>query len=176
MNESSHQKRYKSSSTSMSMALAEASIQSLLDFLRLNLWIWFDGFHKRGSLDKWKGRGGEGRRGEGWKELRMKERRSVTAWTILCAKNAELSSSTVKLGLSLMQKQRATHKIIAMFLCFCFCFFFFHLHLLAWIHARQQLFYFGKLKKRSLGSCLVFTWLMHSNASLFAILPRKTPG
>ena len=160
----------------MSMALAEASIQSLLDFLRLNLWIWFDGFHKRGSLDKWKGRGGEGRRGEGWKELRMKERRSVTAWTILCAKNAELSSSTVKLGLSLMQKQRATHKIIAMFLCFCFCFFFFHLHLLAWIHARQQLFYFGKLKKRSLGSCLVFTWLMHSNASLFAILPRKTPG
>ena len=176
MNESSHQKRYKSSSTSMSMALAEASIQSLLDFLRLNLWIWFDGFHKRGSLDKWKGRGGEGRRGEGWKELRMKERRSVTAWTILCAKNAELSSSTVKLGLSLMQKQRATHKIIAMFLCFCFCFCFFHLHLLAWIHARQQLFYFGKLKKRSLGSCLVFTWLMHSNASLFAILPRKTPG
>ena len=176
MNESSHQKRYKSSSTSMSMALAEASIQSLLDFLRLNLWIWFDGFHKRGSLDKWKGRGGEGRRGEGWKELRMKERRSVTAWTILCAKNAELSSSTVKLGLSLMQKQRATRKIISMFLCFCFCFFFFHLHLLAWIHARQQLFYFGKLKKRSLGSCLVFTWLMHSNASLFAILPRKTPG
>ena len=175
MNESSHQKRYKSSSTSMSMALAEASIQSLLDFLHLHLWIWFDGFHKRGSLDKWKGRGGEGRRGEGWKELRMKERRSVTAWTILCAKNAELSSSTVKLGLSLMQKQRATHKIIAMFLCFCFCFFF-HLHLLAWIHARQQLFYFGKLKKRSLGSCLVFTWLMHSNASLFAILPRKTPG
>ena len=164
MNESSHQKRYKSSSTSMSMALAEASIQSLLDFLRLNLWIWFDGFHKRGSLDKWKGRGGEGRRGEGWKELRMKERRSVTAWTILCAKNAELSSSTVKLGLSLMQKQRATRKIISMFLCFCFCFFFFHLHLLAWIHARQQLFYFGKLKKRSLGSCLVFTWLMHSNA------------
>ena len=42
------------------MALAEASIQSLLDFLRLNLWIRFDGFHKRGSLDKWKGRGGEG--------------------------------------------------------------------------------------------------------------------
>ena len=176
MNESSHQKRYKSSSTSMSMALAEASIQSLLDFLRLNLWIWFDGFHKRGSLDKWKGRAGEGRRGEGWKELRMKESRSVTAWTILCAKNAELSSSTVKLGLSLMQKQRATRKIISMFLCFCFCFCFFHLHLLAWIHARQQLFYFGKLKKRSLGSCLVFTWLMHSNASLFAILPRKTPG
>ena len=118
----------------------------------------------------------EGRGGEGWKELRMKERRSITAWTILCAKNAALSSSTVKLGLSLMQKQRATHKIIAMFLCFCFCFFFFHLYLLAWIHARQQLFYFGKLKKRSLGSCLVFTWLMHSNASLLAILPRKTPG
>ena len=125
MNESSHQKRYKSSSTSMSMALAEASIQSLLDFLRLNLWIWFDGFHKGGSLDKGKGRGGEGRGGEGWKELRMKERRSITAWTILCAKNAALSSSTVKLGLSLMQKQRATHKIIAMFLCFCFCFMFF---------------------------------------------------
>ena len=120
----------------------------------------------------------EGRGGEGWKELRMKERRSVTAWTILCAKNAELSSSTVKLGLCLMKKQRATHKIIAMFLCFVFVFvlFFFHLHLLAWIHARQQLFYFGKLKKRSLGSCLVFTWLMHSNASLFDILPRKTPG
>ena len=67
----------------------------------------------------------EGRGGEGWKELRMKERRSITAWTILCAKNAALSSSTVKLGLSLMQKQRATHKIIAMFLCFCFCFMFF---------------------------------------------------
>ena len=66
MNESSHQKRYKSSSTSMSMALAEASIQSLLDFLRLNLWIWFDGFHKKGSLDK--GRGGlEGIENEGEK-------------------------------------------------------------------------------------------------------------
>ena len=53
----------------MSMALAEASIQSLLDFLRLNLWIWFDGFHKRGSLDKWKGRGGEGRRGGGLERI-----------------------------------------------------------------------------------------------------------
>ena len=52
----------------MSMALAEVSIQSLLDF--------FDGFHKRGSLDKGKGRGGGG---EGWKKLRIKERRSVTA-------------------------------------------------------------------------------------------------
>ena len=52
MNESFHQKTYKSSSTSMSMALAEVSIQSLLDF--------FDGFHKRGSLDKGKGRGGGG--------------------------------------------------------------------------------------------------------------------
>ena len=103
MNESSHQKRYKSSSTSMSMALAEASIQSLLDFLRLNLWIWFDGFHKRGSLDKGKGRGGGG---EGWNELRMKERRSVTAWTILYALNAELSSSTVKLGLFLTRKNK----------------------------------------------------------------------
>ena len=72
MNESSHQKRYKSSSTSMSMALAEASIQSLLDFLRLNLWIWFDGFHKRGSLDKWKGRGGEGGKvGKNWEWRRM---------------------------------------------------------------------------------------------------------
>ena len=174
MNESSHQKRYKSSSTSMSMTLAEASIQSLLDFLRLNLWIWFDGFHKGGSLDKGKGRGGEG--GGGLERIENEgEKWSITAWTILCAKNAELSSSTVKLDLSLMQKQRATHKIIAMFLCFCFCFCF-HLHLLAWIHARQQLFYFGKLKKRSLGPCLVFTWLMHSNASLLAILPRKTPG
>ena len=105
MNESSHQKRYKSSSTSMSMALAEASIQSLLDFLRLNLWIWFDGFHKKGSLDKGKGRGGGGK---GWKELRMKERRSVTAWTILYALNAELSSSTVKLGLFLTRKNKQT--------------------------------------------------------------------
>ena len=50
----------------MSMALAEVSIQSLLDFLRLNLWIWFDGFHKKGSLDK--GRGGlEGIENEGEK-------------------------------------------------------------------------------------------------------------
>ena len=103
MNESSHQKRYKSLSTSMSMALAEVSIQSLLDFLRLNLWIWFDGFHKRGSLDKGKGRGGGG---EGWKKLRMKERRSITAWTILYALNAELSSSTVKLGLFLTRKNK----------------------------------------------------------------------
>ena len=138
MNESSHQKRYKSSSTSMSMALAEASIQSLLDFLRLNLWIWFDGFYKRGSLDKGKGRGGGG---EGWKELRMKERTSVTTWTILYALNAELSSSTVKLGLFLTRKNkqqqqqqqqqktpRATQKINAIFLCYCFRLF--HLHLL----------------------------------------------
>ena len=57
----------------------------------------------KGSLDKEKGRGGGGK---GWKELRMKERRSVTAWTILYALNAELSSSTVKLGLFLTRKNK----------------------------------------------------------------------
>ena len=163
----------------MSMALAEASIQSLLDFLRLNLWIWFDGFHKRGSLDKWKGRGGEGRRGEGWKELRMKERRSVTAWTILCAKNAELSSSTVKLDLSLMQKQRATHKIIAMVLCFCFCFCFFSSSPTCMNPCTSTTVLFWQAKKAKLGILLGF--YLTNALECFAIShfatenPRITP-
>ena len=176
MNESSHQKRYKSSSTSMSMALAEASIQSLLDFLRLNLWIWFDGFHKRGSLDKWKGRGGEGRRGGGLERIENEgEKIGNCVNNSLCEKCWAFKFDC-QIGPFSYAKTKGYSQDNCHVSLFLFLFFFFHLHLLAWIHARQQLFYFGKLKKRSLGSCLVFTWLMHSNASLFAILPRKTPG
>ena len=42
-------------------------------------------------------------------------------------------------------------------LCLCSCYSWVQLNWSDEIHARQQLFYFGKLKKRSLGSCLVFT-------------------
>ena len=137
MNESSHQKRYKSSSTSMSMALAEASIQSLLDFLRLNLWIWFDGFHKKGSLDKGKGRGGggglEGIENEGEKIGDCVNNSLCTkCWAVkfdcqigpfsYAKKQTTTTTTTTK------KNPRATQKINAIFLCYCFRLF--HLHLL----------------------------------------------
>ena len=46
----------------------------------------------------------------------------------------------------------------------------------AWIHARRKLLSFWKQNKRSLGSCLVFAWLLHSKATQWAIFSGENPG
>lgn len=46
----------------------------------------------------------------------------------------------------------------------------------AWIHARRKLLSLWKQNKRSLGSCLVFAWLLHSKATQWAIFSGENPG